>query len=243
MKKPQKQEHFEILEGAIFIADAHENGSTRANLGKFLKAVDEGEIEATQLFLMGDMFDFIAGGARYCLRKMAPELRTIDRIASRIEVYYFEGNHDYNLRKVFKNVRVFERAEQPALFYVGMQTYALSHGDLNEGDAYELYTSFIRSPRLIAALNAIDIGGWISRAILRYQQGKNIAHSISDFELHIAEKTANYPACDAIVEGHYHQNRMFRSNSKKYINLASFACGGEYHKFAGGKFEEIVFGG
>ncbi|MFW5606549.1 MAG: UDP-2,3-diacylglucosamine diphosphatase, partial [Campylobacter hyointestinalis] len=50
----------EILDGALFIADAHDNANKKGFLN-FLKSLKNGAISTPpQLFIMGDMFDYLS---------------------------------------------------------------------------------------------------------------------------------------------------------------------------------------
>ena len=57
-------EQIVIKEGAIFIADSHEN-ENRKNFLRFLYALKSGEIKTPQLFLMGDCLIFWLASASF----------------------------------------------------------------------------------------------------------------------------------------------------------------------------------
>jgi UDP-2,3-diacylglucosamine hydrolase len=230
-----------LKEGAVFIADAHENGVNRKDFALFLKKMELGEIKTPQLFLMGDMFDFLSGGAKYVLCLYKRELELIDKIAQNIEIYYFEGNHDFNLNGVFKYVKVIPLQKQPLYMSSGNLTFALSHGDLYVGGLYRLYTKIIRNKALIFILNALDFGGWISKLILKSQKNKKICRKIDCFKDKIAPKLASYKDCDIVLEGHYHQNQTFFVNKIEYINFASFACDKLFYCFEKQQFKSFKF--
>ena len=79
-----------IKDGAIFIGDAHENVK-RDGFLKFLHAIDSGKIpEPPQIFLLGDMFDFLSGESEYTINFYAEHLRLINKISEKIEIFYFE---------------------------------------------------------------------------------------------------------------------------------------------------------
>ena len=134
-----------IKNRAIFIADAHES-ENRDDFFKFLKKIENKEITTPQLFLMGDMFDLLVGKVEYGVKKRKKYIELIDKIALHVEVIYFEGNHDFNLDVVFKNVQVIPIEKQPIEARLEDETLVfLSHGDSFEGFGYGLYTSLIRS--------------------------------------------------------------------------------------------------
>lgn len=230
-----------IKSGAIFIADAHENGENRKDFKRFLQQIESKQIKTEQLFLMGDMFDFLAGGVKYAMEKYKNEIEIIEKIAQNIEVFYFEGNHDFNLQKVFRHAKTLSIKGQPLLFLNSDLKIVLSHGDLFGGFWYGVYTKFIRSPLTLFLGNLIDINGWISRKILQSQHSKKLCRAIDNFEQKITAKIERYKEGDFIVEGHYHQNKTFSVKDKKYTNFASFACKKVYYVFDDLKFKEVHF--
>ncbi|MDR1008342.1 MAG: hypothetical protein LBL65_07300 [Campylobacteraceae bacterium] len=221
----------EIKDGALFVADAHENGENRILFTKLLHGIKSGEIAAAQLFLMGDIFDLLVGGAKKTQFLFKDEVAVLDEIGQKIDVFYFEGNHDFNLGKLFSNVKIIPLKKQPMLFESKCGLFRLAHGDLNGEFKYQFYTSLIRSKFLIAVLNLFDCYGLISRSILKKLGKKELCVKIKGFENIAAKKISFYEKCDFIVEGHYHQNQSFRSKKCVYVNLGAFACGGIVYRF------------
>ncbi|MDR1284690.1 MAG: metallophosphoesterase [Campylobacteraceae bacterium] len=241
LKDKKKSSDIILKEGAIFIADAHENGTNRRDFSSFLKEIEANKINAPQLFLMGDMFDFLSGGAQYALFLYKQELEFLDKIAQSTEVYYLEGNHDFNLSGIFKHVNVISLEKQPFYIKAANLTFALSHGDLHVGFFYKIYTKIIRNKCVVFVLNKLDFGGQITKFVLRSQQNKKICKNIENFEEKITRKIKKYKNCDVVLEGHYHQNQTFTCNNIKYINFASFACDKLFYRFEDFKFKSFKF--
>ncbi|MDR1460348.1 MAG: metallophosphoesterase [Campylobacteraceae bacterium] len=230
-----------LKEGAIFIADAHENGVNRKEFAKFLKKIEANEINAPQLFLMGDMFDFLSSGAQYAMFLHKQELELLDKIAQNTEVYYLEGNHDFNLSGIFKHVNVISLEKQPFYAKAANLTFALSHGDLHGDFFYKIYTKIVRSKGVIFVLNKLDFGGLITKFVLKSQQGKKICRNVENFEEKISQKLKKYKNCDVVLEGHYHQNQSFTCSGIKYVNFASFACDKLFYRFENCEFKAFEF--
>jgi len=215
-----------IKENAIFIADSHFN-ENRSELLVFLQKLQSNEIKTTQLFLMGDMFDFISGESVYFIKQNQEIITLLNTLSKNVEMIYLEGNHDYNLKKLFPNIKVFSKKEQPLLATYKDKTVALSHGDLYVGASYDLYCKVIRNRVLLKFLNFIDVNSWLSKKIHFALLAKNICHNLSNFE-EIVQKRVNYFSEDIIIEGHYHQGKQFEFDNKKYINIPSLTCSKEY---------------
>ncbi len=220
-----------IKEGALFISDAHENDE-RDKFYRFLCMIESKEINPTQLFLMGDMFDLLVGEVKYLKNKYKKHIDLIEKIAQNIEVFYFEGNHDFSLGDIFENTRVISIDKQPVVFQISNEKILLSHGDKYGGKTHTFYTSIIRNRTMLKILNVLDELGnfFISKKIEKDLLKKDICTKISNFEEIISNKIEKNVdiEIDMIAEGHYHQNRSFRYKKYKYINFSSFACNQSY---------------
>ena len=147
-----------IKEGAIFIADAHYDYTKREELIDFLKEIQLKERECSQLFLMGDIFDFLCDEVDYFQEINYKLIDLIDTISHQIETIYFEGNHDYSLEDTFPKVRVIPRVQQPVLCQLNNRKIALAHGDIFTPKGYEIYTALIRNHYFLNFLNFLDFG-------------------------------------------------------------------------------------
>ncbi|MDX1295799.1 MAG: UDP-2,3-diacylglucosamine hydrolase, partial [Sulfurimonadaceae bacterium] len=156
---------FELKEGALFVADAHYSDK-RPELLAFLKAVASKEIAATQLILMGDIFDLLFGGIPLTQQRNAEAVSTIKTIASHIDVLYLEGNHDFQLHSVFPEITVIPLNHQPMRCRFGTQQVMLAHGDWGTDMGYRIYTAVIRSRVVLGFLRLIDT--LTSHAIIKW---------------------------------------------------------------------------
>lgn len=219
--------YLNIEEGAIFIADSHFNQKNKELL-ILLKRIQNKEIQASQIFLMGDMIDFISGESKYFVRQNIEVIELINKLSQNVEIVYLEGNHDYNLKSIFPNINVIKRENQPLLAKLkNDETVSLSHGDNFINWKYDLYCKFIRNTFFLRFMNLIDINFFISKKIEESLSKKSICHKIPNFE-HLVRKRVNNYNTDIIIEGHYHQGKIFSINHKKYINIPSLCCQKRY---------------
>ncbi|MBE2984142.1 UDP-2,3-diacylglucosamine diphosphatase [Campylobacter sp. RM9344] len=218
-----------IKNGAIFISDAHENVN-RDDFLRFLQSFDRGEISAPQLFLMGDMFDFLAAHAKNTVKFYEKHIELINKIALKTEVIYIEGNHDFVLSSLFKNVKVFPISAQPVNFKTELaQSVQIAHGDNFLPFVSKYALLFLRLEWFLMFMNFIDIlcGFKISNWILNRLTVKKLDYKISNFKAFISPKMRHYSA-DIVIEGHYHQGEIFDIGDKIYVNLPAFACDQSY---------------
>ena len=227
--------YLSIKQDSIFVADSHFNEKNRELL-TLLKKVESKEIITSQLFLMGDIFDFISGESRYFIKQNIEVINLLNKLSNEIEIIYLEGNHDYNLKSIFPKIEVIKRENQPLLAKLNDKTIALSHGDNFINWKYDLYCKFIRNTIFLRFMNFIDINFFISKKIEEALVKKNICHTIRNFEEIVSKRVKNYDA-DIIIEGHYHQGNSYFLDEKMYINIPSLCCQKEYIKIIDFKFK------
>jgi UDP-2,3-diacylglucosamine hydrolase len=218
--------------GAVFIADAHENAH-RHYLKEFLDSLDSSTIPLpSQLFLMGDMFDLLVGEVAYTRQIHDITIRRLEALAQKIPIYYLEGNHDFNLHKLFLHVKIIPIQSQPLHVKTPLGALLLWHGDKYGTFSHRFYTKFIRNPLLLKALNFIDraVQFKITKFILEKLAQKSICRKIENFKEKTILRLNEYPKIKAwgIGEGHFHQGWEGEINGFYYINFPSFACERSY---------------
>ena len=215
-----------IDENAIFIADAHFN-TNRQELKTFLLKLKNKEIKTKQLFLMGDMFDFLSSQIEYFVQQNQYIISLINELSKSIDIIYLEGNHDFNLSSLFSNIIIYKREQQPMICNYKNKKVAISHGDIFTPIQYNIFTKFIRNKITLKLLNLIDINYWFSKKINSWLQNKRICNGCDDFEKFANNRISLYPKnVDLIIEGHFH----YGNETIKYINVPSLACQNRYYK-------------
>jgi UDP-2,3-diacylglucosamine hydrolase len=219
----------ELKEGAFVVSDAHYS-HIRPELLDFLKAIHTNQLQPTQLILMGDIFDTLFGNVPYTQEVNKEAVKILNEISQKIEVIYLEGNHDFNLKKIFPNAKIFSIKQQPVKVSYEDKNILLAHGDIQSPFLYNLYTSIIRNPVVLSVLNMID---YISKhSILNnldeYLSKKDDCKEFTSFRDFIQNRLENKYMCEYFIEGHFHQNKTLKFENYTYINLAAFACNQRY---------------
>jgi UDP-2,3-diacylglucosamine hydrolase len=227
--------YLNIKQEAIFVADSHYNEKNKQFL-VLLEKLDKKHIKTTQLFLMGDMIDFISGESRYFVQENSDVINLINKLSNDMEIIYLEGNHDYNLEKLFPKVKVIKRENQPLFAKFENKTISLAHGDNFINWKYDLYCKFIRNTIFLRFMNFIDINYFISKKIENSLAKKNICHKMKNFEQIVSKRLKNYNT-DIVIEGHYHQGNSYLIDEKMYINIPSLCCQKKYIKIIDSKFQ------
>jgi len=210
-----------IEEKAMFIADSHYPHHGDVFL-KLLQKLENEKVQTSQLFLMGDNFDLLFGYNEYIKTFSYEAIVLLQRLSKKLEINYLEGNHDFCLKELFPDIRVYSRDEQPIYFQLAKKTVAISHGDkYGMGLGYEQYCKILRNKTMLTLLKPFE------KAIIDHRMNslaqKNICHTFHHFEKRVDDILEHYKDVDLVIEGHYHQSRIIG----KYISLPSLACQGK----------------
>lgn len=223
-----------LKENAIFIADSHYNEKNK-EFKTILEGLEKKEINASQIFLMGDNFDFLSCECKYFIKQNIEVINLLNKLSTNLEIVYLEGNHDFNLQKLFPNIKVLKRENQPFFVEIEEKKVALSHGDNFLDWKYELFCKIIRNSSFLKFMNFIDINFFISKKLEKALLSKNICHNILDFEKIVEKRLDNYES-NIVIEGHYHQGNRYVFENKEYINVPSLCCQKSYTRFRNKEF-------
>jgi len=212
-----------LKNGAVFIADSHYSHKNEDLYYLLLKL--QKDTNVTQIFLVGDIFHLLLD-FKYLIEYNQKVINLIDEISLNKEVYYFEGNHDFCLDGIFKNLKVLKELKKDGI--------CINHGDIYVKDKfYKFYTKFIRNKFTMNIVNIFTlnfINNWMFKKILN----KKIKCENFDFDSLAKQKLKFYKDCKLIIEGHYHQDKTY----KNYINLPSLYCQKSYIQFINSQFIE-----
>jgi len=183
--------NIEIKEGAFVVSDAHYS-HFRPEFLDFLKDIHSKKLCPSQLVFLGDMFDALFGKIAYTQKVNQEAVRLLNEISLDIELVYLEGNHDFNLKSIFPNAKVFSISQQPVVCQYNDKKIILAHGDFfNEQSdfKYKIYTKAIRSSFLLCVLNVVDlvIGHLILKKLDNYLSKKEDCKKLVDFENFISK--------------------------------------------------------
>lgn len=221
----------ELKEGAVFITDAHYPRQRDEILALFDALLSS---PPPQVFLLGDMFEFLCPKLPYSLEYNKELTTKIDALSKITELFYLEGNHDYLLSGLFKSAKVYSIQNQPLLLSYEDKTAALFHGDMYEAAGYRLYSALIRNPFVIFILRilTLDVNGRFIKSLYKKLLTKNLCREFEGFEGKKREMLLHYPLTNinTVIEGHYHRRVSFEENGVRYEALGAFACNKSFFK-------------
>ncbi|MFP5385460.1 MAG: UDP-2,3-diacylglucosamine diphosphatase [Bacteriovoracia bacterium] len=111
-------------------------------------------LTADYILLLGDIFDLMVGPHDEYLDLYSEIFHAMGRLHQQgKKIYYFEGNHDVHLEKLFKKIwndNEIVLSYRPVVEEIEGKTYYFSHGDEHEIEniGYHRYIRFIRSQPL-----------------------------------------------------------------------------------------------
>ena len=149
----------------------------------------------------------------------AEAIEILKAISKNIQIFYFEGNHDFQLKKIFKNINIYTIGEQPQYMEFNNRRVGLSHGDrFAVGLGHNMLNNILRNSLVLATISFFE--EVIITNKTKQLKTKNICNNIEYFEQKTKDISANYKDVDFIIEGHYHQAKIIG----KYVSLPSLAC-------------------
>jgi len=228
-----KIEAITILEGALFISDAHYNVQRDTKLFELLQEIEQAKIVTPQIIFMGDIFDFLIPTIEETISENKKVVDLINRLSEKINIIYLEGNHDYLLEILFPNIDVIPLNYQPLKAYCQKEIIYLAHGDYNLDNGYKIYTFLIRKRVVLLVLKYLNslFSGLIVKMLKQKFKDKDQCYEVQNFKEWITQrvqKIFNTTQKSTLIEGHYHQGVTFQIGKLHYINLDAFACNQSY---------------
>ncbi len=221
----------ELKEGALFLTDAHYPRHKEELLSLFDAFLLS---PPPQLFLLGDMFEFLSAPLPYSIFYNKELIERINLLSQKTELIYLEGNHDFLISALFPGAKIFPIETQPIKLSFKGKTVAVMHGDKFERLGYRAYAKIIRNGFIIRLLRflTVDINGRFAKRLYEALLKKNLCRDFPDFE---AKKLSILPfydldGVDILVEGHYHRRISISYNSVNYEALSAFACNKSFFK-------------
>jgi UDP-2,3-diacylglucosamine hydrolase len=116
---------------AWFVSDLHILSAEDVRYARFLKFLEDRlQDGTTHLFLVGDVFDLWVGGHDYFSQRYSAVVDVIRKIVEKkIEVHYFEGNHDLHLSDFWQDELGVHVHRDFKMFHFGSFRVRVEHGD------------------------------------------------------------------------------------------------------------------
>jgi UDP-2,3-diacylglucosamine hydrolase len=223
---------------AVFISDLHLRDDFEPNaqlLRKLLNRMVAGHY--THLFLLGDVFDLWIADHKYFSGRFGS---TIDKLRelrdAGVEIHYFEGNHDLDLRPFFERKMGMIVHENAVTLNLLGQRIRIEHGDQMDPDDrdYLFLRWLLRTPpvrwlgRHLPGKAVNWIGETASAKSRDYTTGVRERVDTAEMEkklLDHARRVLDYAPFDVLIAGHVHMvmDRSFvDGRTHRVINLGTW---------------------
>lgn len=206
--------------------------------------------DASEIFLVGDIFDFW-WEYKYTIPK--GQTRLLGKIAELtdhgIKVHFFTGNHDLWMKDYFIEELNVQVHHKPISFSNSGKTFFIGHGDgLGPGDKwYKFLKKCFTNPFLIWCFNRLhpNLSFWIARRSSRRSRintgdsDKEFLGENNEWLMSFCKETLKTKKIDYFIFGHRHLPLDLKpSETSRYINLGEWINYCTYAEFDG---KELYF--
>lgn len=203
----------------------------------YLKFIDLSlKSDAEIIVLLGDIFDIMVGEQKGYTEDYDWYFRSIEKLINADKkVYFFEGNHDFHLERIFcdvlkksKNYNNFTYVKSAEKFVLdGKTTYFMHGDDLDlDNEGYKRWKKIYSSTPFKLVVNKI-LPYWFVKYLgakaSKDSKHRNRPHfNYEEFKKKYREKAEkffeNNPTVDILVAGHTHIKDIYTINDKTYVN-------------------------
>jgi len=227
---------------AYFISDVHLGLESRdrekAKEDRLLNFLDHVQIDASYLFIVGDLFD-----AWFEYRTVIPKgfhrlfTKLEDLTRKGVAIYYLAGNHDYWIRNFFSDELGMKTFHDAFDIMVNGKKIFIHHGDgLAQNDTgYRLLKIILRNRLSIWLYSWLhpDIGVALAKSSSKksrnYTQTKD--YGDSDGMMQFAKQKID-EGYDIVIMGHRHKPTSEKIGRGTYINLGDWITHNTYAEMA-----------
>ena len=246
-----------IAKKIFFLSDFHLGApdaiSSLIREKKIIRFLDIIKKEATEIFIVGDLFDFW-----YEYRNVVPKgyVRILGKLAeltdSGINIHFFTGNHDMWMRDYFQQELGIKVYYNPEEFNFSGKRFFIGHGDgLGPGDkGYKMVKKVFRNPVskwLFGALPpymGMGLADYFSRKS-RAKTGKTdevFLGAEKEWLIIYSKEVLEKEHFDFFIFGHRHLPLDVQLNTtSRYINLGDWINYFSYAVFDGSELSLVYF--
>ncbi len=223
----------------IFVSDVHLSEPHSKRYGAFLCLLDKVLLDEKikGLFLVGDIFDLWLGDRRVFVQRHMKVLEKIKEIAKKKEVHYLEGNHDFQLGKLWRDMDVIVHPQDYSFQAYGKKIL-LSHGDLldQEDKNYLKMRWLFRTPlariliKTLPSFLLLKIGEGLSTTDKKAAPTEDQKNQFSLDWKKWTEALYHKSAFDIFICGHYHfrTQTSVAGGKAQAVNLGSWLEGEDF---------------
>ncbi len=237
---------------AVFASDFHLSGRNPSGVNTFCRFVEERVVEASDFYLLGDLFDLWIGPAQLKDPGLAPALDALRRLArGGTKIILFHGNRDFLFGGREAESLHASLAGENMEVTLNRERVFLTHGDLlcTRDRAYQKMKRILRSPVPRGAAGLLP--DWLVRWLagqLRTHSTKVVSakpKEVTAIQIPDVEKLLRERGARTVVCGHVH-NSFERDlpGGGRLIVVSEWRDGcGIYAETAEGRIRRVDFPG
>ncbi|MEO6406345.1 MAG: UDP-2,3-diacylglucosamine diphosphatase [Ferruginibacter sp.] len=240
-----------------FISDFH-LGAPNATASllrekNIIRFLDEIEAEASEIFILGDLFDFW-----YEYKHVVPKgyVRILGKLASLsdkgIQLHFFVGNHDMWMRNYFQQELNMKVYHEPQEFVREGKRFLIGHGDgLGPGDkGYKFIKKIFRNPvaKWMFGMLPPSVGMGIAHFFSRKsraqtgQTDETFLGEDKEWLVSYCKEKLKQTHFDFFIFGHRHLPLDIKlSDKSRYINLGDWIKYNSYAFFDGANISLLYY--
>lgn len=225
-----------------FISDVHlglkDKDTEKKKEDLLLKFFDTVPAPGTELFILGDLFDYWFEYKRVYQKGFYRTLSSLHSLCDRgIKVHYFIGNHDFFHNGFFEKELGITLYGEPLSTELNGKKFFMGHGDglVDNDTGYNILKKILRNKFLqkMYALIHPDLGVGLARSTSRKSRDYTSSRDIEKEKdgLFTAASRKIDEGYDYVLFGHLHKRYFTKHNDGYYINLGSWLdrpCYGEF---------------
>ena len=235
------------MPNVYFISDAHlglgSREEEREKESRLIAFIDSIQKDASQLFIVGDLFDAWFEYRTVILKGLHRILAKLDECTERgITVHYLAGNHDFWMKDFFHDELGMMTYHGPFETVIDGKKIFIHHGDglSNKDTGYKILKKILDNRLSIWLFTWIhpDIGVALARNSSRKSRQHTSVKSYGEEDGMLAfARTKIEEGFDIVIMGHRHSPVCTGIGRGLYINLGDWIEHNTYAELSGGRIE------
>ena len=197
---------------ALFVSDLHLSPDTPNTLAAFFSFLQNEAVHATQLYLLGDLFEYWPGDDDVDSPFPQQVCQALKRVSDKgTKIFWLSGNRDFLVGPAFAAAAGLTLLNEPHLAEIGGKKILLVHGDAQCTDdtAYMAFRTQVRNPEWQAAFLARPLAERKS-IIAGMREGSRAAQkekSMAIMDVNLAQIVALFKThqVNLLIHGHTHR--------------------------------------
>jgi UDP-2,3-diacylglucosamine hydrolase len=207
---------------ALFVSDLHLQESHPRTAEAFFRFLAERAVDARQLYLLGDIFEYWAGDDDLDTALHQRIVRSLRELADRgVEIFWIAGNRDFLVGEGFARAAGLTLLQEPHVITVAGTRIALVHGDAEctADTKYMAFRAQVREPAWQQQFLALPLAQR-KQIIAGLREGSREAHATKSYEIMDVTPAAvdavfATTGADVIIHGHTHRPNLHQNGAKR----------------------------